>query len=50
MENESVGNDGKNDVTPVEETMVHALPSLDGSYCCWGDECQFIGVPGPTLN
>ena len=45
-----MGNDDKNDDSRVEDIMTPELPSVDSNYCCWGDECQFIGIPGPTLN
>ena len=49
MESKSVGNDDNNAESSVEEIVMPALPSLDGNYCCWGDECECIGIPGQAF-
>ncbi len=42
--------DGSNYERPLEENTVQNLPRLLDNDCCWGDDCQFIGIPGPELN
>ena len=50
MESELTSHDDNNDQIFNNENMVQNLPRLSGKDCCWGADCQFIGIPGPELN
>ena len=50
MESELTSHDNSNYERPLEENTVQNLPRLLDNDCCWGDDCQFIGIPGPELN
>ena len=45
MESDSVGKDDNNDARTAQEIRPPARQSLDRTYCCLRDECQFLSFP-----